>query len=109
MLDFGCWLVRPRGLLAALAGIGSAQRLDPVQWSLRLEPVAAAPGSQVLGHLTAAIEPGWHLYSLSTPAPSRPTKIQLADGAVFEGLKIYYQEPKRAFDKNFNIETQTYE
>src|SRR5881397_2635915 len=91
------------GLFFALAAVGSAQRLDPVKWTLSVEPSAAPPGSKVLGHLTATIEPGWHLYSLSTPPPSRPTKFQLAESAVFEGLKTHYQEPQRAFDKNFNI------
>src|SRR5262245_51762694 len=95
-------LRRLLGLLFALAAVASAQRLDPVKWSLSVEPGAAPPGSKVLGRLTATIEPGWHLYSLSTPPPSRPTKFQLAQGSTFEGLKSYYQEPKRAFDKNFN-------
>jgi thiol:disulfide interchange protein len=102
-------MVRALALLVSLAAVGSAQRLDPVKWTLSVEPSAAPPGSKVLGHLTATIEPGWHLYSLSTPPPSRPTKFQLAESAVFEGLKNHYQEPQRAFDKTFNIETQTYE
>src|SRR5437899_3281005 len=109
MLDLGCWLARVPALLAALAGICSAQSLDPVKWSLSVEPAVAAPGSKVLAHLTATIEPGWHLYSLSTPPPSLPTKIRLAENPVSDGLTVFYQEPKRAFDKNFNIETQTYE
>src|SRR3954468_22086857 len=107
-LAVGCWLARRIVLLAALAGVCAAQALDPVKWSLTVDTPAAA-GSQILAHLVATIEPGWHLYSLSTPAPSRPTRIQLADNTVFEKFTTYYQQPKRAFDKNFNIETQTYE
>ncbi len=109
MSDLGCWLARVPALLAALAGICSAQSLDPVKWFLSVEPAVAAPGSKALAHLTATIEPGWHLYSLSTPPPSRPTKIRLAENSISGGLAIHYQEPKRAFDKTFNIETQTYE
>src|SRR5882724_10096839 len=109
MLDLGCWFARRLALLAALAWVCAAQGLDPVKWSLSVDSPAAAPGSKIPAHLIATIEPGWHLYSLSTPAPSRPTRVQVADNPVFDKLAVYYQEPKRAFDKNFNIETQTYE
>jgi thiol:disulfide interchange protein len=95
-------------LLLAIAGGAQAQRLDPVKWSLTVEPAKAAPGSKILAHVHAAIEPGWHLYGLVTPPPSRPTKISLT-GPVADPLTIFQQEPKRAFDQNFNIETQTYE
>ena len=93
-------------LLLSIAGIASAQALDPVKWSLTVEPPTAPPGAKILARLTATIEPGWHLYGLSTPPPSRPTTITVPG---FDALKIYYQEPKRAFDKTFDIETQTYE
>ncbi len=96
-------------LLLAAAGTASAQHLDPVKWSLTVEPAAAAPGAKVVAHLHAAIEPGWHLYGLATPPPSRPTHIQLTGTAIGESVTIYAPEPKRAFDQNFNIETQTYE
>src|SRR5882724_3829800 len=109
MLDLGCWFARRLALLAALAWVCAAQGLDPVKWSLSVDSPAAAPGSKIPAHLIATIEPGWHLYSLSTPAPSRPTRVQVADNPVFDKLAVYYQEPKRAFDQNFSIETQTYE
>jgi thiol:disulfide interchange protein DsbD len=93
-------------LVIAITAIASGQALDPVKWSLTVEPPTAPPGAKILARLTATIEPGWHLYGLSTPPPSRPTTIKLPG---YEALKIYNQEPKRAFDKNFDIETQTYE
>src|ERR1700710_2421154 len=108
MSDFGCRMGCALALLGAISGVASAQRLDPVKWSLRVEPAAAAPGSKILGHLTATIEPGWHLYGLATPAPSQPTKIQFVGSVLSDQLAIYNQQPKKAFDNNFNIETQTY-
>jgi thiol:disulfide interchange protein len=108
MPDAGFRMVRLVAL-AALAGIAPAQRLQPVKWSLTVEPTAAAPGSKVLARLSATIEPGWHLYALATPPPSPASKITLPDGSIAETIAIHYREPKRAFDNNFNIETQTYE
>ncbi len=96
-------------LFLSVAAGAWAQRLDPVKWSLTAEPAVAAPGAKVLARVHATIEPGWHLYGLSTPPPSRPTKAAITAGPVSDAVTIYNQEPKRAFDPNFNIETQTYE
>src|SRR5207237_313936 len=96
--DFGFRVFRVLALLAALAGIGFAQRLDPVKWSFSVEPASVAPGSRVIGRLTATIEPGWHLYALATPPPSPASKIQLPENSISDKLTVYYREPKRAFD-----------
>ena len=54
------------------------------------------------------IEEGWHLYSMSTAA-AIPTKILLAPSPVVESYRPLQPAPKRAFDPNFNSETETYE
>ena len=91
----------------ALTGVGFAQ--NPVKWSMAIEPATSAPGSKILARAVATIEPGWHLYSLSTPPPSPATRLKLSDSALYTSGAVYYREPKRVFDKNFNIETQSYE
>ncbi len=94
-------------LLLAQAG-APKPKVDPVKWTLRLEPDAAAPGQKVLGRLSAAIEPGWHLYSLSTPGGPNPTTIRLASPALAT-VTFWEPQPKRAFDPNFKADTDTYE
>src|SRR5437867_13304101 len=101
--------VRALALSMALATMSPGQRLDPAKWAMSIEPKAAAPGAKILAHVTATIEPGWHLYSLSTPPPSPPTKLRLAENAVTGPSTSYHQEPQRTFDNNFNIVAQTYE
>jgi hypothetical protein len=96
-------------LALVFACAAAAQKLDPVKWSFSVETASAPPGSSVVGRLAATIEPGWHLYALATPPPSPATKITLPENTVSDKLTVYYREPKRAFDNNFNIETQTYE
>ncbi len=54
------------------------------------------------------IEEGWHLYSMSTPA-AIPTKIQIAPSPIVESYRPLQPKPKRAFDANFNSDTETYE
>src|SRR5579859_5851418 len=97
--------------LAVLLAPGStfAEKLDPAKWSLELQP-PAAPGSKVLARLEAKIEPGWHLYSLTTPAGGPiPTTIRLADNAAIERFRVFEPKPKRARDPVFNLDVETYE
>ena len=96
------------GLLAA--GSTFAEKLDPAKWSLELQPTSAAPGSTVTARLEAKIEPGWHLYSPTTPAGGPiPTTIHLADNAAVERFRVFEPKPKRARDTVFNLEVETYE
>jgi thiol:disulfide interchange protein len=86
-----------------------AQRLDPVQWVLSVEPSSAPPGSKVVARLTARLEPGWHLYSLSTPAGPIPTSLRLAENLSVSGHKVYQPRPVVTFDPNFKLDTETFE
>jgi hypothetical protein len=58
--------------------------------------------------INAAIDPGWHLYAASSPA-GIPTSFTLAPNAVVARTRLYQSAPKRAFDPNFNSETETFE
>ena len=98
------------GLLAA--GCLQAAREDPVQWTL--QPVKGfervKPGAAAWLELTATIQPGWHLYSPTTPPGGPiPTKIEeLTPNAAVTGAKVWRQQPVRRLDPNFNIDTETY-
>jgi thiol:disulfide interchange protein len=103
LTKFGCLLV---ALSCAHAqSIGSNQ----VKWSLAVEPAAAAPGSKVLARMTGQIDPGWHLYSLSTPG-AIPTTISVAPNpAIDQKFRTLQPPPHKAFDPNFQAATETFE
>ena len=83
---------------------------DPVRWSLKFESATAPPGAEVLADLTAAIQPGWHLYSLTTPKGGpNATKVILKENSAITGLRVFEPAPIRAFDRGFNLETETFE
>jgi thiol:disulfide interchange protein len=95
------------GLFLASLCLSGAE--DPVQWTLTLEPKSAPPGSHVLARFAAKIEPGWHLYSLTTPKGGPiPTTSSLADSPVMSGFKLYEPKPVRKLDPNFQIDTETF-
>ena len=103
--------VLPFLLLAVLSSAGLVAKDDPVQWSLSpakgFETVR--PGAPMWLEFTATVQPGWHLYSPTTP-PGGPivTKIQLVQNPSLSEVKVYRPQPVRKNDPNFQIETETY-
>lgn len=91
---------------ASLCALGQ----NPVQWTLESETAKIAPGGHLTARLTARLEPGWHLYSPTTPPGGPiPTALKLADNAAVEKASIYQPKPERKFDPNFNIEVEWFE
>jgi thiol:disulfide interchange protein len=99
-------LALPLVLLSLIAVCAFAQ--DQVNWTLSLEPGTAPPGSKVLGRMTGHIDPGWHIYSMSTAA-AIPTTIQLGSNTMVDSFHVLQPTPKRAFDPTANAQTETYE
>jgi thiol:disulfide interchange protein DsbD len=102
-------LFRTAGLFLCFAASVMAQRLDPVHWSLSVDPPTARPGGKALARLTARIDPGWHLYSLSTPQGPLPTTISVLANPAVAGFAIYQPRPNVTFDPNFQLNTESFE
>jgi thiol:disulfide interchange protein DsbD len=96
-------------LLVAAAALAVAQKLNPVQWSLEPEQPKVAPGSTVRLRLTARLDPGWHIYSMTTPRPPIATTISLTENSLTSGSEVYQPKPVRKLDPNFQSETETFE
>ncbi len=100
-------------LLFLALGLSSllAAKEDPVQWTLI--PVenhsTVVPGAKAYLELKAAIQPGWHLYSPTTP-PGGPiiTRIGVTPNRAISSYKVYRPQPVRKLDPNFQIDTETY-
>ncbi|HEY1341576.1 MAG TPA: cytochrome c biogenesis protein CcdA, partial [Bryobacteraceae bacterium] len=93
------------GLLACAFGAFAEQH---VQWTIEGPAGAVAPGGTALVRVKGTVEAGWHLYSASSPA-GIPTSFQAGPETVVSGLKTFQPKPKRAFDPNFNSDTETFE
>ena len=103
-------------VLAALAGANLwAQAtprkppLDPVQWTMELEPAGSAAGDRVVGHLTARIEDGWHLYSATVAVRQIATRVTLQENPAVAEWKVYQPKPLVQFDPNSQQESELYE
>jgi DsbC/DsbD-like thiol-disulfide interchange protein len=88
-----------------------AQGENPVTWQARSTSSTVAAGTTVLVTLTATIQDGWHLYSMTQgPGGPTPTRISLApDGAFTLANAIKGPAPASMFDSNFGITVETYD
>ncbi|MGA2596254.1 MAG: cytochrome c biogenesis protein CcdA [Bryobacteraceae bacterium] len=84
---------------------GQAQAPGQVKWTAGVQPSTARPGSEVLVTLTATLDRGWHMYSASTAAGIR---FSAKPAGLADAVDVFQAPPVRAFDKNFNVETETY-
>ncbi len=95
-------------LLAALAAAAAPAQTAHVAWTVTAEQPAARPGGTALLKAVGRIDPGWHLYSGSTAA-GIPTSFQAGPPELVEGVRLFQPPPKRAYDANFETDTETYE
>src|ERR1700722_5804602 len=79
--------------------------LDPVSWTLGSDVSKAAPGATVPLRLTAKIDDGWHIYSVTSPPPTIPLKITF-DGAA---AHVFQPTPEEKFDEALGAKAQFYE
>jgi thiol:disulfide interchange protein len=101
--------IRILGGLLAVCVLASAQKLDPVHWTMTSDATKAPAGSSVALKLTAQLDEHWHLYSLTTPPGGPiPTTMSLAENPAVASFKIYQPKPERKFDPNFNLDTETF-
>lgn len=85
--------------LAAASTLASAATPNPATWSLQAPPKSVAPGSTFALRLTAAIQPGWHLYALEEPEGGPlPTVIGLAEGDPLTLLEVTEPDPHKVPD-----------
>lgn len=84
--------------------------LNPIKWSLQVDSSRQRikAGKPFPLHITAQIEPGWHLYSLDEiPNGPRPTRITIAEDQPFTLAGTVEQpSPLTKYDENFGVETQ---
>jgi DsbC/DsbD-like thiol-disulfide interchange protein len=82
-----------------------------VHWSASIKPETVKPGGQPVAAVTAKIENGWHVYSI-TQAPGGPikTSVRIPDGQDIRlAGAVKGTKPAVSFDKNFNMKTEYYQ
>jgi hypothetical protein len=101
-------------LLAAAAAIQTSslsaqgQKL-PITWSAPAAAVRGAAGGTIGVEVSARIDEGWHLYSLTQAPPPDPTVIAVPAGQPFAlGGTVEAPVPEKGFDAAQGAETEYY-
>jgi thiol:disulfide interchange protein DsbD len=103
---------RVLSLVCLSAAIVCAQKKDPVQWTLSSDVVAAPAGTIIPLRFHAAIQPGWHVYSLTIErleTGPMPTRVKVADSPTVASYEIYQPKPLRKVDATIGLDTQMFE
>jgi thiol:disulfide interchange protein DsbD len=94
-------------VLFLLAAVASAAQ-QHVVWKASVDPATVGPGGTTVLSIDAVIDPGWHLYAASSPA-GIPASFAVGPNNVIASTSLSQSIPKRAFDPNFNSQTETFE
>ncbi|GAB4110561.1 MAG: cytochrome c biogenesis protein CcdA [Acidobacteriota bacterium] len=102
---------RPTLLLWMWCGASAALAQDVVRYELIPPSAPVQAGTTATVVLRAAIDPGWHLYSMSVPPGGPiPTTITVVEDPIFApGGTPREPTPIPWFDQNFNMETNYFE
>lgn len=97
--------------VATSAALVAAPSTRHIAVSARVEPAAARGGETVKLVLTAIVDEGWHLYSLTQkPGGPEKTTITLTENAVVEKAGAFSgPEPKRVRDTAFDMDVEQHE
>ncbi len=99
---------KPAARIAALIVLSSAVcfgALNPVSWSLSSDVSKAAPGATIALRLTAKIDDGWHIYSVTTPPPTIPLKVSYGDAPAH----VFQPAPEKKYDDALGADAEFYE
>lgn len=100
----------PRFLLFAyLFAVCAFAQQNAVQFTLEPEPKKVAPGKPVRLRLSAAIEKGWHLYSVTSPVTATATRIVALDDSAVSINRVLQQKVEAKFDPVAAASTESYE
>jgi thiol:disulfide interchange protein DsbD len=97
---------------AAAAVCLAAAPPDPVTWKLQNPPsTPVKAGARFNLKLVAAVQQGWHLYSLKPVAEGPiPTRIWITEGQPFSLVgAVQSPEPQVMQDPSFGMEVELYE
>lgn len=96
---------------AAMAVTLCAAPADPVTWKLQAPARPVKTGTRFQVKLVAAIETGWHLYSLKPVSEGPiPTRIWIAEGQPFQMAgAVGAAEPVTVQDPALGMEVEMYE
>jgi thiol:disulfide interchange protein DsbD len=102
-------LLAASAILAPLHAQGTDAKVEHVHWTLTSDAAKAPPGSAIPLRLTATIDPGWHIYSMTTPkGGGQRLALSMSSTPALGSFTVYQPKPDRTLDPNFGVEVETF-
>lgn len=92
-------------LLFLWVATGCFAAINPVSWTLTSDVSKAVPGATIPLRLTAKIDEGWHIYSVTTPPPTIPVSIKFGDAPAH----VFQPKPQQKHDEVLGVDAEFYE
>ena len=96
-------------LFAHMFAVSAFAQQNAVQFTLEPETPKVAPGKPVRLRLSAAIEKGWHLYSVTSPVAPTATRIVALEDAAVTIDRVLQQKVEAKYDPVAAASTESYE
>ena len=91
--------------LVLATGLVCFGAINPVEWTLSSDVLKAAPGATIPLRLTAKIDEGWHIYSVTTPPPTIPVQIKFGG----DPAHVFQPVPEKKYDDALAANAEFYE
>lgn len=106
-----CLALAGFGVMVGLSKHLVYAQLNPATWSVQPSKLSLARGERFTAAITARIQSGWHIYSMSQPSGGPvPTSFKLsADEPFSMSGEIKAPQPHSTRDESFGITTETYQ
>lgn len=91
-----------------MAGAALAQQ-NAVRFTLEAEQAKTAPGKALRLRLSAEIEKGWHLYSVTSPVTATATRVVALEDAPVTITRVMQQAVEAKYDPVAAASTESYE
>lgn len=83
---------------------------EQIRWQANMDRADARAGEVVNVRVRAEVQPGWHIYSSTTPPGGpMPTTFKVEAGGIAEpGGPVFQPKPESEYDETFQVQTEQY-
>jgi DsbC/DsbD-like thiol-disulfide interchange protein len=96
-------------LFSVCLGAAAFAQQNAVRFTLEPEQPKAAPGKALRLKIAAEIDPGWHLYSVTSPVKATATRVTAPEDSPVTVTRVWQQKAEAKFDPAAGATTESYE
>jgi thiol:disulfide interchange protein DsbD len=96
-------------LFSLCLGAAALAQQNAVRFTLEPEQPKAAPGKALRLKIAAEMDPGWHLYSVTSPVKATATRVTAPEDSPVTVTRVWQPKVEAKFDPAAGATTESYE